>query len=360
MNSTVITDLNDLNFTIELTSLTHLIIRDLFTTTERRYYTDASMTGTFFYQKVKYTIPNLRVIAPCADPSIQYNPVVIPVNYTGSTPAEYTPPTPTEYTPHTDPTPEEIPGTVSHPQTAKIMACIKHDIPVYLVGPAGTGKSYTLKTIAHTLGMDFYSTNAIQDVYTGLKGFIDAGGEYHETEFYKAFSNGGVFLIDEMDASIPEALTTINTAIANRFFEFPNGRIDAHPDFRIVAAGNTYGNGADELYTGRMVLDSASLDRFTVIKFDYDERVELHIAHGDKALVSFIRSIRLSCTQNGIRGTFSMRMIHNVYTLQQDLPLTDVLEMAVVKGMDIDTLNTIRPSTDGGKYTAAYRELLRA
>ena len=351
MNST--TDLNDLSFTIELTSLTHMIIRDLSTTTERRYYTDANMTGTFFYKKVKYTIPNLRSIAPCADPSIQNNPVVVPVNYTGDT--SYTPPTP-----YPTPYPTPVEGTVSHPQTAKIMACIKHDIPVYLVGPAGTGKSYTLKTIAQTLGLDFYSTNAIQDVYTGLKGFIDAGGEYHETEFYKAFTNGGVFLIDEMDASIPEALTTINTSIANRFFEFPNGRIDAHPDFRIVAAGNTYGNGADEMYTGRMVLDSASLDRFTVIKFDYDERVELHIAHGDKALVSFIRSIRLSCTQNGIRGTFSMRMIHNVYKLQQDLPLTDVLEMAVVKGMDIDTLNTIRPSTDGGKYTDAYRELLRA
>lgn len=355
------TNLNELGFELELTSLTHLIIRDTNSVTERRYYTDSSMTGTFFYKKVKYLVPNLRFVAPCAHPSIANNPVVIPVNYTGSTleytAAEYNNVKPVE---PIETKTEYNSDKVSHPQTAKITACIKHDIPVYLVGPAGTGKSYTLKTIAGDLGLDFYSTNAIQDVYTGLKGFIDAGGEYHETEFYKAFSNGGVFLIDEMDASIPEALTTINTAIANRFFEFPNGRIDAHPDFRIVAAGNTYGNGADELYTGRMVLDSASLDRFTVIKFDYDERVELHIAHGDKELVSFIRSIRLSCTQNGIRGTFSMRMIHNVYKLQQDLPLTDVLEMAVVKGMDIDTLNTIRPSADGGKYTAAYKQLLRA
>ena len=65
-------------------------------------------------------------------------------------------------------------------------------------------------------------------------------------------------------------------------------------------------------------MDSASLDRFTVLKFDYDERVELFIAKGDKELVT---SIRESCTQNGIRGTFSMRMIHNVVTLQEDLPL---------------------------------------
>ena len=34
-----------------------------------------------------------------------------------------------------------------------------------------------------------------------------------------------------------------------------------------VAAGNTVGSGADDNYTGRMVLDQASLDRFVIIEF---------------------------------------------------------------------------------------------
>ena len=56
--------------------------------------------------------------------------------------------------------------------------------------------------------------------------------------------NGGLFFLDEMDASIPEVLVLLNAAIANGYFEFPNGKITAHEDFRVVAAGNTVGSGA--------------------------------------------------------------------------------------------------------------------
>lgn len=336
----------------ELLDLTTIKIRTSWGSTyTRRYYTDSNFEGTFTANGVKYIIPNIRTAVYTRNPEVKGNPIVIPVTQrSGSVPTPV--PTPDEPVP----TPDE---PVLHPQASKIRACIKHDIPVYLVGPAGTGKSYTLKVLATELGLDFYSTNAIQDVYTGLKGFIDANGTYHETEFYKAFVNGGVFLIDEMDASIPEALTTINTAIANRYFEFPNGRVEAHENFRIVAAGNTYGNGADELYTGRMVLDSASLDRFTVIDFDYDSRVELTIARGDQSLVDFIQEIREACKKGGIRGTFSMRMIHNVIQLQADLDLTDVIQIAVVKGMDKDTLRSIT-LLKGGKYRDAFYKLRAA
>ena len=36
-----------------------------------------------------------------------------------------------------------------------------------------------------------------------LTGFIDAGGTYRDTEFYKAFKNGGLFFLDEIDNSDP-------------------------------------------------------------------------------------------------------------------------------------------------------------
>lgn len=250
-----------------------------------------------------------------------------------------------------DKKPEAI---IRHAKYEQIKTCINADIPVYLVGEAGTGKNYTLQEIATDLGLDFYFTNSVQQEYK-LTGFIDAGGVYHETEFYKAFTKGGLFFLDEIDASIPEVLVLLNAAIANRYFEFPNGRVDAHPDFRVVSAGNTVGSGANDLYTGRLVLDSATLDRFVIIEFDYDRNIELKLSNGNEHLVNFIRGLRRFAKENGVRATFSYRCIMTITKLEKaDMHLRDIFSIAVFKGLDKDTIRTFRfdqsKDGDGGKY----------
>ena len=235
-------------------------------------------------------------------------------------------------------------GIIKHHKHSTILNCIKNDIPVYLVGEAGTGKNFTLQKIAEELNLDFYFTNSVQQEFK-ITGFIDAGGRYHETEFYKAFKNGGLFFLDEMDASIPEVLVLLNAAIANRYFEFPSGKIEAHPDFRIVAAGNTYGTGASINYNGRFQLDSATLDRFVVIEFDYDKNIELNIANGDENLVNLVRTLR---NDKSIAGTYSYRCIINITKLKDSgISLCEVLRIALLKGMDKDTLNTITRLVSG-------------
>lgn len=258
-----------------------------------------------------------------------------------------------------EPKEEEDNKEVKHSKFEMIKACIENDIPVYLAGPAGSGKNYTLEQISWELGLEFYFTNSVQQEYK-LTGFIDAGGVYHETEFYKAFKNGGIFFLDEMDASIPEVLVLLNAAIANRYFEFPNGKIKAHKNFRVVAAGNTVGSGADEMYTGRLVLDQATLDRFAIIDFGYDRNIEMHIAKGNKELVDFVEAIRTEAETNGIRATFSYRCIGMVTKLERTgLELKNILAIAVFKGMEKDTINNFRLYTLNNKYKTALNELQR-
>lgn len=254
---------------------------------------------------------------------------------------------------------EDYNKEVKHSKFDMIKACIENDIPVYLAGPAGSGKNYTLEQISWELGLEFYFTNSVQQEYK-LTGFIDAGGQYHETEFYKAFKNGGIFFLDEMDASIPEVLVLLNAAIANRYFEFPNGKIKAHKNFRVVAAGNTVGSGADEMYTGRLVLDQATLDRFAIIDFGYDRNIEMHIAKGNKELVDFVEAIRTEAETNGIRATFSYRCIGMVTKLERTgLELKHILAIAVFKGMEKDTINNFRLYSLNNKYKTALNELQR-
>jgi hypothetical protein len=241
-----------------------------------------------------------------------------------------------------------------HAQFNTIKTCIQQNIPVYLCGEAGTGKNYTLMEISKELGLEFYFTNSVQQEYK-LTGFIDAGGVYHETEFYKAFTKGGLFFLDEMDASIPEVLVLLNAAIANKYFEFPNGRVDANPNFRVVAAGNTVGSGADEMYTGRLTLDQATLDRFVIIEFDYDRNVELMLAKGNVSLVNFVRELRKSAKQQGIRATFSYRCIISVVALESaGMDLKTILKIAVFKGMNKDTIRTLKLDCSEGKSGKYY------
>lgn len=245
-----------------------------------------------------------------------------------------------------------------HAQYYNIMTCIKANIPVYLCGEAGTGKNYTLMEISKEMELEFYFTNSVQQEYK-LTGFIDAGGVYHETEFYKAFTKGGLFFLDELDASIPEVLVLLNAAIANKYFEFPNGRVNAHPDFRVVAAGNTVGSGADEMYTGRLSIDQSTLDRFVFIEFDYDRNVELNLAKGNVNLVNFVRELRKSAKQQGIRATFSYRCIISVVALEAaGMDLKTILKIAVFKGMNKDTIRTLKLDCSEGKSGKYYFAML--
>lgn len=245
---------------------------------------------------------------------------------------------------------------IFHKELPNIMKFITADIPLILTGPAGSGKNFTLEKAAENLGFDFYFTNAVTQEYK-LTGFIDAHGVYQETQFYKAFKDGGVFFLDEIDASVPEALIILNAAIANKYFDFPNGRINAHPDFRVVAAANTYGTGSDIIYVGRNVLDGATLDRFAVVEFDYDERVERDKCP-DKDLYDFILSIRNGVNAKKLRYTISIRAMINSYKmLKCGFDKEYIIKTAITKSMTDDDINSIKENIIKNEWYTALKNV---
>lgn len=233
----------------------------------------------------------------------------------------------------------EIKGTV-HECFDKVLNLVNMDIPVFLSGAAGTGKNVICKQVAEAMNLDFYFTNAVTQEYQ-LKGFIDANGTYHETQFYKAFVNGGLFFLDEMDGSIPETLIILNSAIANRYFDFPTGKVEANPNFRIIAAGNTVGTGADIEYTGRFQLDASSLDRFALVYVGYSPAIENAVTNGNKELCEFARKFREVTEKAGIRCLCTYRALERIAKLESVFNLPEVLQMALTKGLGVDDLKII-------------------
>ena len=230
---------------------------------------------------------------------------------------------------------------ICHEKFETVLKFVANDEPVFLTGPAGSGKNVLCKQVAEALGLKFYFTNAVTQEYK-LTGFTDAMGNYQPTQFYEAFTKGGLFMLDEMDASIPEVLVILNAAIANRYFDFPApiGYVEAHPDFRVIAAGNTTGQGASYEYVGRNQLDAASLDRFAVVRVDYSEAIENSVA-GDMDLAQFCRDFRKAAQKTGQQVIVSYRAIGRLAKMSQILPMDEALETCLVKGIEKDDLNII-------------------
>lgn len=250
----------------------------------------------------------------------------------------------------------EVQGVV-HEKFDDVLNLVNLDIPVFLTGQAGTGKNVICKQIAESLGLDFYFTNAVTQEYQ-LKGFIDANGKFHETQFYKAFTQGGLFFLDEMDGSIPETLIILNSAIANRYFDFPIGKVEAHPDFRIVSAGNTCGTGADIEYTGRFQLDASSLDRFALIEVDYSPTIEKAVTNGNDELCNFAHRFRKVTNRCGIRCLFTYRSLERISKLENVFELPKVLKISLTKGLNVDDIKIIASEmASNDKYTKALKSL---
>ncbi len=254
----------------------------------------------------------------------------------------------------------ELEGVV-HEKFEQVLKFVKAGEPVFLTGPAGSGKNVLCQQVAKAMGLNFYFSNAVTQEYK-ITGFTDAMGHFHETQFYKAFKNGGLFMLDEMDASIPEVLIILNAAIANRYFDFPApiGYVEAHPDFRVVAAGNTFGSGADYDYVGRNQLDAASLDRFAMVRVDYSKRIEEACAMGNTELLGFCRKFREVTKKAGIRTVVSYRAISRMAKLDSVMTADELLDSCLVKSLDKGDLDSIKGELEGfGKYSVALNKIAR-
>ena len=168
---------------------------------------------------------------------------------------------------------------LSHHMLPTLIRSLATGLHVWLAGPSGSGKTHGAEQAAQALGLTFRLQGAMTMAHE-LTGFVDAGGKYHETPFVTSFRNGGLILLDELDAGSNEALLALNAALANGVMCLPSGDIvRVHPDFRCIGAANTFGQGATADYVGRTRIDAAFLQRFGVrLTWAYDEALETAMA----------------------------------------------------------------------------------
>jgi MoxR-like ATPase len=178
-----------------------------------------------------------------------------------------------------------------HYKFPELVQWISLGLHVVLIGPPGTGKTTAAFEYAKIRGLTLYSQPQTQDSF-GVFGFIDATGKVIETEFSRAWKNGGVFLWDEISMSSSDAVGALNAALANGYASLPGvGTIPAHPDFCCIVGDNS-DTGASILFSARNLLDGASLDRFVRLDWDIDPAIETRMAGGHEDWLACVRAVR--------------------------------------------------------------------
>lgn len=227
----------------------------------------------------------------------------------------------------------EVPAGNSHKALPDVLERIAAGVPILLVGPSGSGKTYLAAQVAEALGRPFSFNSMSEGVSeASLLGRMlpreDGTWEYQESPFVKAFRDGGVHLLDELDAADPNLLVTVNAAIANGLLSLPFAGMEPikrHPKCVLIAAANTYGNGASRQYVGRNQLDAATVNRFTMgtVEMDYDRDLEQAIASGilgkdrGQKLLDWAWKVREAIERNRMTRILSTRNIEDAARLMK-------------------------------------------
>jgi hypothetical protein len=248
-----------------------------------------------------------------------------------------------------------------HPQVTQVARWIQADIPVWAWSPAGSGKTHMGRQIAAMLGVEPYVIS-VDPTLTVAKmlGYRNvANGDFVPGLAYPAYKNGGLLVLDEIDTGDPGVIASINAMLSNGHYLFPNGEtVTRHEKFRVLACANTKGTGAVAGYTARNKLDAATLDRFAIIEFKYDDGLELAIATGEgkpsepwkpgpaatqaqvNAYAQWVLKVRKYVSQSVLVSPRAT--INGCKALRAGIPMREVIDALVFKLCSDDTITRIK------------------
>jgi cobaltochelatase CobS len=199
---------------------------------------------------------------------------------------------------------------------------------VFLVGGAGTGKSFTAENLItkNALGRQHITINCSQ--WTSPTEII--GGQtmdgYVEGKLIEAWKNGWVLILDELPKIDPNTAGLFNDALSKTklaeavIFNARKESFAKHPDFACIATGNIYPNKESMSYGANNKQDLSLLDRFSgsVYFIEKNPAIEKQIIQNDM-LWSICDKVRTVIEELKYEAQLSLRFMQtarDAYTLE--------------------------------------------
>lgn len=208
---------------------------------------------------------------------------------------------------------------------------LETNIPTYIVGQAGTGKSTLWEQICASTNRPMlrvqHSGNTEESHVLGQYLVKDGGTYWEPGPLQLCMKLGITYLADEYDRAMPQVLSVYQPVLEGKPLITkeapPEWRIiKPHPDFRFVATGNTNGAGDETgLFPSTMLQDFANYERFGImLKMGWlPENQEVAIVAGQgripeddaKQLVRFATDVRKQVDGGQITAPVSPRALIN-------------------------------------------------
>lgn len=206
-------------------------------------------------------------------------------------------------------------GEIFHEMVDEVINCVMEGDWVYLWGPSGCGKSHIIKQVASLIGIELVENGKITDKYS-IMAYNDPHGRFRATQTFVALLYGKMISYDEFDNGNSDThvvlnelysglLDTLENPERQRFVTFAEDMtVPIHPNYRMISAGNTCGEGENQIFSSRGKIDESVLERMTPKRFDYDNRVEQRIFGEYENWYNLFINFRKCCddyaTRNGL------------------------------------------------------------
>lgn len=233
------------------------------------------------------------------------------------------------------------------------------NIPTYLWGHAGTGKSTIIEQICcrtrrPMIRVQHTGSTEESHIIGQMVADLATGTKWSPGPLPIAMKYGFVYLADEYDFSYPQVLAVYQAVLEGKPLVIKEAPADSewrvvhpHPNFRFFATGNTNGSGdTTGLYQGTNMQNAANYERFGIVEeMPYMSAkqeaavvaAQAGIALDDaEKLVSFAAMVRNAFDARQIRATCGPRVLINAGRVA-------VAKASFMKGLHNAFLNRLSP-----------------
>lgn len=227
-------------------------------------------------------------------------------------------------------------GILYNENTMELAYYLMMGLSPYIYGPSGSGKTMLALQLIELLDIPCVKMNYINEEYE-IKGTEPFLGQWSPSLVYNAYKYGEGLVVDEMDNGRAQATMALGSFISttDNFYTFANGeRVNRHPNFRLIATGNTTGDGPTDNHPTREKMDEAIMQRYKpLIMINYDEKLESKLLSSFSYWYDFIKQFRIASN--------NLNHDKNEITVKGAVTTRDVAEIANTLNLGFASKNMI-------------------